>query len=76
MKCSGCGEEFPNIARLKEHKPSCTGKKQEPQGTFAIPLALCPDEIKYYAHGHTVGLRVEGKYTPKGVEIQEVTLIR
>lgn len=41
-----------------------------------IPITLCPSEIKYYAPGKTVGLRVEGKYTPKGVEVQEVKLIR
>ena len=41
-----------------------------------IPIGLCPEEIKYYSLGKTVGLRVEGKYTPAGVEVQEVKLIR
>ena len=48
----------------------------EPSGPFTIPLALCPDEIKYYAEGKVVGLRVEGMLTPDGIEVQEVTLIR
>ncbi len=41
-----------------------------------IPIELCPEEIKYYSLGKTVGLRIEGKYTPEGVEVQEVKLIR
>ena len=78
MKCSGCGEEFPNLARLKEHKPDCSMAKPDPEapGPFLIPLAMCPPEIQYYAAGKTVGLRVTGILTNKGVEVQEVTLIR
>lgn len=82
MKCSGCGEDFPNLARLKEHKLMCpaetsTETKQEAQGKeLLIPLDLCPDELKYYAEGKTLGLRITGKLTDDGVLVQEVTLIR
>ena len=82
MKCSGCGEDFPNLTRLKEHKLMCpaeisTETKQEAQGKeLLIPLDLCPDELKYYAKGKALGLRITGKLTDDGVLVQEVTLIR
>lgn len=80
MKCGGCGQEFPNLSALTKHKKEeCPAGKQPEQkqdSPVVIPLALCPEEIKYYSLGKTVGLRVEGKYTPEGIEIQEVKLIR
>lgn len=41
-----------------------------------IPIDSCPEEVKLYAEGHTVGLRVEGKLAPAGIIVQEVKLIR
>jgi len=74
MKCSGCGQDFPNLNALTRHKEVCPAKI--PDIKTIIPLILCPDEIRYYATGNTVGLRIEGKYTAEGIEVQEVTLVR
>ena len=41
-----------------------------------IPISLCPEELKYLALGVTVGVKVEGTYTPDGILIREVKLIR
>lgn len=102
MKCSGCGEKFPNLNALTRHKSECPANKNVTvlsnegssinigdvgikitgdeviygSGKCIIPLAMCPEEIKYYALGKTVGMRVEGKYTTEGIEVQEVALIR
>lgn len=79
MKCSGCKEEFPNLARLKEHKPNCPAAiapKVKAQDPFVIPLNLCPPEIKLYAKGKVLGLQVTGKFVDEGVELQEVKLVR
>jgi hypothetical protein len=77
MKCKGCGQEFDNLNVLTKHKPDCTGTIDKPISKKPfIPLDLCPEEVKLYAMGHTVGLKVTGVLTPKGIEVQEVTLIR
>lgn len=77
MKCKGCGEEFENMSALLKHKPECPGKTEpKPEGDCVIPLSLCPDELKYLALNVTVGVRVEGKYTPDGIVVQEVKFIR
>jgi len=87
MKCKGCGQEFPNVSAVTKHKPECPGLNGEtpvcnakseikqPEG-FIIPLELCPEEIKYYAQGKVLGLRLTGKLVENGVLLQEVTLIR
>ena len=89
-KCKDCGEEFPNVNALTQHKKTCPvlvakqppipmqmqgGEQPNPEG-FIIPLELCPDEIKYYAQGKVLGLRLTGKLVDTGVLLQEVTLIR
>lgn len=89
MKCSGCGGEFENMSLLMKHKPVCPGMngdtqvctgvsevRDEPEGECVIPLSLCPEELKYLALDATVGVRVEGKYTPDGIVVQEVKFIR
>lgn len=73
MKCKDCGEEYPNLAALTKHKKQAHTQQQE--GAI-IPLSLCPEELKYLAPGVTVGVKVEGKYTPDGILIREVTFIR
>lgn len=103
MKCKQCGQDFPNLNALTQHKKVC-GKEVHTSNAavqdtdlsevffaektdtpipkppvadpFLVPLELCPPEIKYYALGHTVGLRLVGKYTAAGVIVQEVKLIR
>lgn len=107
MKCKQCGQDFPNLNALTQHKKNC-GKeiKPEPEPVFTqpaiediffdkepavypnkplegsflepvlIPLSLCPEEIKLYALGHTVGLKLSGTYTAEGIRIQEVKLAR
>ena len=88
-KCKDCGEEFPNVNALTQHKKTCPvlvakqppipmqmqGSEPDQEG-FIIPLELCPDEIKYYAQGKVLGLRLTGKLVGNGVLLQEVTLIR
>lgn len=88
MKCKGCGEEFPNLNALTKHKETCPAGDDEPQVEFnyetsnevptqpIIPISLCPEELKYLALGVTVGVKVEGTYTPDGILIREVKLIR
>jgi len=79
MKCSGCGQEFPNLTKLKKHKPDCPANQDAVKPEIKKPiiaLDLCPEEVKLYSIGHSVGLRVTGVLTPKGIEVQEVTLIR
>ena len=68
-KCKDCGEEFPNVNALTQHKKTCPvliAKQPQPEG-FIIPLELCPDEIKYYAQGKVLGLRLTGKLVGNGV---------
>ena len=86
MRCKQCGEDFPNLNALTKHKEKCSGilndsvkkpkAKKQAETQPIIPISLCPEELKYLAPGVTVGVKVEGKYTPDGILIQEVTLIR
>jgi hypothetical protein len=81
VKCKGCGLEFPHLNALTKHKEECIARKDNEAVAdeifiSIIPIDICPSELSYYAPGQTVGLRVEGKYTPEGVVVQEVTLIR
>ena len=77
MKCRDCGLEVPNIGELTKHKKICSAAiaAHTPDG-FLIPLALCPEEIKLYSQGKTLGLHISGELTPAGVKVQEVKLIR
>ena len=88
MKCSGCGEDFPNLNALTRHKKVCpagvasTGTKKVakkmvmPPGGLIIPSSLLPEEVKYYAQGQTVSVVVEGTYTGEGLTVGEVKLVR
>ena len=89
MQCRNCGEEFPNLNALTQHKKTCPaiiakqppipmqmqGEESKPEG-FIIPLELCPEELKYYAPGKSLGLRITGTLTDNGVVVEEVKLIR
>lgn len=90
MKCSGCGEDFPNLNVLTRHKKVCpagvtsTGTKKAvkkmkvdmPPWEQIIPSSLLPEEIKYYSYGQTVSVVVEGTYTGEGLTVGEVKLVR
>ena len=87
MKCSGCGEDFPNLNALTRHKKVCTvsvGAKAVvkskavniPGVAVFLPSSFLPEEIKYYAYGQTVSVVVEGTYTKEGLTVGEVKLVR
>lgn len=75
MKCKGCQQEFGNLAQLTKHKPDCPATTRQDEGFF-VPIDLCPEEIKLYAQGQTVAIKVSGTLTLDGVKVQEVTLVR
>jgi len=43
---------------------------------LTVPKELCPDEMGFLAQGNTVGLKVYGPLTEKGVKVSHVELIR
>jgi|LSQX01.1.fsa_nt_gb hypothetical protein len=88
MRCSGCGEDFPNLNVLTRHKKVCpagvtsTGGKKVAKktvmlpGCLIIPSSLLPEEVEYYARGQAVSVVVEGVYTGEGLTVGEVKLVR
>lgn len=44
--------------------------------SMVIPMWACPPELSYLAEGHTVGLKVLGRLTPSGVQVEGIVLLR
>ena len=72
-ECTGI---FGGSAKEPDINEPETEEQEQEQTEPIIPISLCPEELKYLALGVTVGVKVEGTYTPDGILIREVKLIR
>lgn len=77
--CKKCGKEHENRGHLmqcyKTHNKNEDVEKEPSNVT--IPGSICPEELKYFSIGKTVGLKVYGKLTVnRSVEVGKVELIR
>ena len=71
-----CAGIFGGSAEEPDINEPETEEQEQEQTEPIIPISLCPEELKYLALGVTVGVKVEGTYTPDGILIREVKLIR
>lgn len=78
IRCKYCDETFENKGLLMTHHRNGCPKKP-PEGTpprHVIPLAVCPPETAVLGKGRIVALRVMGRLTDEGVELDQVDLYR
>ena len=75
-ECSGIFSDSAEEPDIDNPEVPETEEQEQEQTEPIIPISLCPEELKYLALGVTVGVKVEGTYTPDGILIREVKLIR
>lgn len=81
ITCKYCGEPFENKGKLMVHyRQGCPKQGETPPaelpGKPVIPFSVLPDEIRVLGPGRLVGLRIQGRLTEDGVEIDQADLIR